>query len=135
GRAEEHLAAILPEQLLPAEFSTLDRMPLTSRGKIDRARLPRAGAVPGGEHLAPRTESERLVARAWAAVLGREEIGIREKFFEAGGSSLTLVQLSGRLSALDRGSLSVATLLDHPTIEQLAARMDRHAAGLEDYEL
>jgi amino acid adenylation domain-containing protein/non-ribosomal peptide synthase protein (TIGR01720 family) len=135
GELREHLAAILPEQLVPAEFSTLDRMPLTSRGKVDRTRLPRAGAVPGGENLAPRTESERLVARAWAAVLGREQIGVTEKFFEAGGSSLTLVQLAGEFARLGRTELPVAVLLDHPTIEAMAKRVGAGPHATADHEL
>ncbi|MCS7482527.1 non-ribosomal peptide synthetase [Umezawaea endophytica] len=135
GELREHLAAILPEQLLPTEFSTIDRIPLTSRGKVDRARLPRAGTVHGGEHLAPRTETERLVARAWAAVLGREEIGVRERFFEAGGSSLTLVQLAGEFARLGRTELPVAVLLDHPTIEAMAKRVGAESRATVDHEL
>jgi amino acid adenylation domain-containing protein len=135
GELREHLAAILPEQLLPAEFGTLDRMPLTSRGKLDRARLPGTGIAPGGGYLAPRTDSERLVARAWAAVLGREEIGVREKFFEAGGSSLTLVQLAGEFVRLGRTELPVAVLLEHPTIEAMAKRVGHAVPVTADHEL
>ncbi|GAA1954513.1 amino acid adenylation domain-containing protein [Amycolatopsis minnesotensis] len=131
----EHLASILPPQLLPAEFGTLDRMPLTTRGKLDRTALPGAGVVPGGGYLAPRTDSERLVARAWAAVLGREEIGVRERFFEAGGSSLTLVRLAGEFARLGRSELPVAVLLDHPTIEAMAKQVGRAERPAVDHEL
>ncbi|HYQ68252.1 non-ribosomal peptide synthetase [Actinophytocola sp.] len=135
GELRDHLAAILPEQLVPAEFGTLDRMPVTSRGKIDRARLPATALAPGAEYLAPRTDSERLVARAWAEVLGRTEIGIRERFFEAGGSSLTLVQLAGEFARLGRPELPVAVLLDHPTIEAMAGRIGPGTRATADHEL
>ncbi|MGC7102151.1 amino acid adenylation domain-containing protein [Amycolatopsis lurida] len=135
GELREHLAAILPEQLLPAEYGTLDRMPLTSRGKLDRAKLPGAAVAPSGDYLAPRTEGERLVARAWAAVLGREEIGVREKFFEAGGSSLTLVRLAGEFARLGRTELPVAVLLEHPTIEAMAKHVGEEARPAADHEL
>ncbi|MBN6039783.1 non-ribosomal peptide synthetase [Amycolatopsis sp. 195334CR] len=134
GELREHLAAILPEQLLPAEFGVLDRMPLTSRGKLDRAKLAGTAVAPGADYLAPRTDSERLVARAWATVLGREEIGVREKFFEAGGSSLTLVRLAGEFARLGRTELPVAVLLEHPTIEAMAKRVGQ-ARPAADHEL
>lgn len=135
GELREHLAEILPPQLVPAEFGTLDRMPLTSRGKLDRDALPRSGVAVDGSYLAPRTDNERLVARAWAAVLGREEIGIREKFFEAGGSSLTLVRLAGEFARLGRTELPVAVLLDHPTIEAMAEQVGRDDRTTADHEL
>ncbi|MET0236200.1 MAG: amino acid adenylation domain-containing protein [Kibdelosporangium sp.] len=125
----------LPEHLVPSSFVPLDQLPVTVNGKVDREALPDSAAVVRTDHVAPRTDTERAVAEIWAGLIGRPDIGIREKFFEAGGSSLTLVQLSGRLAGLGLGTLGVGELLDHSTIEAMAARLDRPPAGPADYEL
>ncbi|MFD9902831.1 amino acid adenylation domain-containing protein [Streptomyces sp. NPDC059063] len=127
GELREHLAVHLPEQMIPTVFVPLDRLPLTPYGKVDRRALPSPEAPVGATYLPPRTDSERTVAEAWTGLLGRARVGIREKFFEAGGSSLTLIQLADRLPGL-----SMAELLAHSTIEEMAARLDLRRAGPAD---
>ncbi|MGP4045430.1 amino acid adenylation domain-containing protein [Streptomyces sp. 2A115] len=127
GELREHLAGRLPEQMIPTAFVPMERLPLTLYGKVDRQALPSPEAPVGPAYLPPRTDSERAVAEAWTGLLGRARVGIREKFFEAGGSSLTLIQLRDRLPAL-----SVAELLEHSTVEEMAARLDMRRATHAD---
>jgi amino acid adenylation domain-containing protein/non-ribosomal peptide synthase protein (TIGR01720 family) len=130
------LTATMPDYLVPSQFVVLEGLPLTVNGKIDRAALPVPGAQQDVSQIAPRTPMERAVAEVWEELIGRERIGVREKFFEAGGSSLTLVQLSGRLTGLGKGEVTVGELLDHSTIEEMAARLDADpAGGPGDFEL
>jgi acyl-coenzyme A synthetase/AMP-(fatty) acid ligase len=130
------LTATMPDYLVPSQFVVLEGLPLTVNGKIDRAALPVPGARQDVGQIAPRTPMERAVAEVWEELIGRERIGVREKFYEAGGSSLTLVQLSGRLTGLGRGEVTVGELLDHSTIEEMAARLDADpAGGAGDFEL
>ncbi|WP_211769802.1 non-ribosomal peptide synthetase [Kutzneria sp. CA-103260] len=124
----EHLAQRLPDHLVPRQFVLLEQLPLTANGKVDRRALPEPGTQRAEVDEPPRTDSEREVAAIWRELTGRDHIGVREKFFEAGGSSLTLLQLAGRLA------LPVGDLLDHSTIEAMAARLDA-GADAGDQEL
>jgi hypothetical protein len=120
----EFLAETLSAHLVPSQFVLLERMPLTANGKVDRRALPEPGVRQDGAHVPPRTDSERAVAAVWSELTGREHIDVREKFFEAGGSSLTMIQLAGRLA------LPVGALLTGSTIEAMAALL----SGKNDYD-
>ncbi|MFJ9613764.1 non-ribosomal peptide synthetase [Streptomyces noursei] len=129
-----YLTDRLPAHLVPSAVGLVEALPLTSRGKVDRPALaatpvPRADTGP-----APRTGTERAVAALWAELLGRgaEEIGAREKFFEAGGSSLTLLELAGRLGVLGGTEIPVAALLERPTVEAMARLLAERTAGAAD---
>src|ERR671923_126105 len=96
-----HLAASLPDYMLPAEIQVVDRLPLTDNGKVDRKTLRSwlrretgGGAVVGEE---PQTELERRLAEGWSQVLVVETIGRDQTFFELGGDSLLAAQLTGRV--------------------------------------
>jgi amino acid adenylation domain-containing protein len=115
------LSRSLPDYMLPSAFVTLDAMPLTANGKIDRSALPVTRFdIEAGE---PRTESERFVTRVWADVLGLADVGINEDFFRLGGNSLTAAQIIARVAELAPG-LSPRTLmrdlLRNPTAAQFA---------------
>src|SRR5262245_40444575 len=81
-----HLAARLPEYMVPHAFVFLDELPLTSNGKLDRKALP-APAPPPGPNTSPRTPTEARIAAIWAEVLGGCP-ATDDDFFAAGGDSL-----------------------------------------------
>ncbi|CUW25653.1 non-ribosomal peptide synthetase [Streptomyces reticuli] len=116
-----HLAGLLPPHMVPAVFVPLDRLPLTPNGKTDRRALPAPGPVPAGDgpRTAPRTDTERRIARIWADVLGIEEVGADDNFFALGGDSVLSMQVVSRLR---RDGLHVATrdLFTHQTVAELA---------------
>src|SRR5207248_5167463 len=85
-----HLKQYLPEYMLPAAVVTLDALPLTPTGKLDRNALPRpdlSGLTAEDSFVAPRTPDEEMLAGIWAEVLNRECVGIHDNFFELGGHS------------------------------------------------
>ncbi|MFE9611846.1 amino acid adenylation domain-containing protein [Streptomyces sp. NPDC006012] len=110
----------LPEYMVPATLTVLDRFPLTPNGKVDRAALPRPAAGAGEESAPPRTPTEHRLARVWAQLLGLPGIGIDDDFFALGGDSFTAVRA---VRACDPG-LRVIDLFTRPTIRALAAHLD-----------
>jgi amino acid adenylation domain-containing protein len=125
ARLRRALEEELPDAMVPSTFVSLDALPLTANGKLDRRALPAPGAARGAAdgYLPPRTAAELGLARIWEGVLGRAPIGVRDNFFDLGGHSLLAVRLLGRIrESLDR-SVPLACLFQHPTVESLARQL------------
>ncbi|MEU4626609.1 non-ribosomal peptide synthase/polyketide synthase [Actinoplanes sp. NPDC023801] len=124
------LGRSLPEHLLPAAFVAVDRLPTTSSGKLDRRSLPEPDfrGVPGGVTVPPRTAAERLVARIWAEVLGVEQVGATDNFFDLGGDSILSMRVTSRLREDSGVRVSPRAVFDAPDLAALAALLDG-AAG------
>ncbi|MFC4374718.1 non-ribosomal peptide synthase/polyketide synthase [Nocardia halotolerans] len=116
------LAVELPGHLVPAVVLELDALPVNSSGKLDRDALPRPH-LRRAAFRAPVTETEQLVAGAFARVLGLDRIGMDDNFFDLGGNSLTAVQLSSRLSAALDTAVPVAWFFTDPTPAVVVARL------------
>ncbi|CAM5236951.1 Carrier domain-containing protein OS=Streptomyces fumanus OX=67302 GN=GCM10018772_35720 PE=4 SV=1 [Streptomyces fumanus] len=92
----EHVAAALPEYMVPAAVMPLDHLPMTVNGKVDRAALPApdfGGLVSARE---PRTDTEAALCALFAEVLGLERVGVEDDFFTLGGDSIMSMQLASR---------------------------------------
>ncbi|WP_274543380.1 non-ribosomal peptide synthetase [Streptomyces sp. DH-12] len=120
----EHLRRQLPEYMRPAAVVPLDRLPLTSNGKLDRAALPAFDAEPADIGRAPATPQEQVVCELFAEVLGRPVVGVSEDFFDLGGHSLLATRLIARLRAAFGVELGVRSLFEAPTPAGIAARLD-----------
>jgi amino acid adenylation domain-containing protein len=114
--------ARLPEYMVPASFEILATLPLTSHGKVDRPALRERHreTLNPTERLAPRTDLERSISAAWEQVLG-VTVSIHDKFFDAGGHSLLLVQLQRVLRDSLGRDIPLLTLFRYPTVSSLAA--------------
>ncbi|MDL9937935.1 amino acid adenylation domain-containing protein [Gordonia sp. ABSL1-1] len=113
------VAERLPEYMRPTVWMLLERMPLNSAGKVDRTSLPRP-QVAEAEYVAPRSETERVVAAVFAGVLGAERVSVLDSFFDLGGNSLSATKVAARLSAeLDR-EIPVTAIFDAPTVQAMA---------------
>jgi amino acid adenylation domain-containing protein len=118
----------LPAYMVPGQIVTVDRLPLASTGKVDRAVLASlvpATAESAGGHLA--TANEQLVARIWESVLGITGIGRDDRFLDLGGHSLLAMRVASRLQTELGVSVSLRTALTHPTVASLAGELDRLA--------
>ncbi|HET7488908.1 MAG TPA: amino acid adenylation domain-containing protein [Acidimicrobiales bacterium] len=117
-----HLAAALPEYMVPQTFTTLNELPLSATGKVDRRGLP-VPTVPTGHGRTdpPADEIEALLAALWSEVLQVEGIGTEDNFFDLGGQSLAAARVVARLSELLPVSLPLRAVFDHPTVRDLAA--------------
>ncbi|HKE18418.1 MAG TPA: amino acid adenylation domain-containing protein [Kofleriaceae bacterium] len=128
-----HLRAKLPEYMVPARIVMLDRLPLSSNGKVDRAALPEVnGEDSSASALAEEaTATERDVTALWSALLGRpaEQIPRRMNFFDLGGNSLLLVALSNALRDQLGHVVPLAQLFQKTTVHALAAHLDEQASS------
>ncbi|MFG6107532.1 amino acid adenylation domain-containing protein [Leptothoe sp. EHU-05/26/07-4] len=120
---KQWLRKTLPGYMIPSIFISLESMPLTPNGKIDRRALPTPDAIHhnlGQSVVAPRDEIEESIDRIWAQVLGIGEISIHDNFFELGGHSLIATQIIARIETTLGIELSLSNLFDTPTIAELA---------------
>ncbi|MBP2479340.1 amino acid adenylation domain-containing protein [Crossiella equi] len=117
-----HAAARLPAYMVPAAFCLLDRFPLTTNGKLDRRALPAPGRADSvdGAGVAPRDAAEAALAGVWREVLGLDEVGVTDDFFEVGGDSLSAVRVRSRVLAATGVALPARAVFDRPTIAELA---------------
>ncbi|WP_334026392.1 amino acid adenylation domain-containing protein [Nocardia terpenica] len=118
-----HVAAHLPTHMVPSSLTVLDRIPLTPVGKLDRAALPHPQPVPTAVRE-PETDTEHLVARVMADLVGADSVGADDSFFEIGGNSLLATQLVARLATATGTRLQVRTVFAAPTVAELAALLD-----------
>ncbi|HEX6526431.1 MAG TPA: amino acid adenylation domain-containing protein, partial [Streptosporangiaceae bacterium] len=117
-----HLAVTLPDYMIPATFTTLDALPLSPNGKLDRNALPAPDRdSTATSYTAPRTPAEQAIAAIWADVLGIDQIGIHDNFFELGGDSILSIQIVARVRQAGH-HFTVKDLYLHQTIAELAPR-------------
>ncbi|CAN5240699.1 N/A [soil metagenome] len=114
----------LPAQLIPARFLPVSEYPLNPNGKVDRAQLAEHLDTPGlpATIEASATAMERAIATIWTRILG-SQVGLDENFFDAGGSSLQLLEVAAELSRLLGKPLDSTELFEHTTVRSLAAKL------------
>ncbi|WP_338855634.1 amino acid adenylation domain-containing protein [Gordonia hongkongensis] len=125
------LAAQLPGHMVPASITVLDEFPLTPVGKLDRAALP-APEVASVEFVAPATPVEQAIADAYAEVLGVEQIGATDSFFDLGGNSLSATRVAAALRDRNGFDIELAWLFSDPTVRGLARRLAEDNAVSND---
>jgi aspartate racemase len=117
----ESLKQHLPAYMIPSSFMPLVQLPLTANGKVDRAALPAPDEHRREQlYVAPRTETEILIAEVFAEVLEQEKVGLHDSFFDAGGHSLLAIQLIGRIRKAFSIDLPLKFFFENPTVQGVA---------------
>ncbi|HEU4963561.1 MAG TPA: condensation domain-containing protein, partial [Bacilli bacterium] len=121
------LAQELPDYMIPSYFVFLERMPITTNGKVDRKALPepKGETLRSAAYLAPRTKTEADLAAIWSAVLELEQVGVHDDFFELGGHSLKASNLIARIYQQMGVKLPLRAVFQAGTLAELAAWVDR----------
>ena len=119
------LKETLPDYMIPSFWMTLNELPVTANGKVDRKALPEPDIEAGsGEYKAPTTDMEELLVGIWQDVLGIPEIGVSDNFFSMGGDSIKGIQMASRLNQ-HGWKLEMKDLFQHPTIGELTQYVER----------
>ena len=130
GALRTHIKTKLPDYMVPAVFVTLDSLPLTANGKVDRAAMPEPDFEDVRGHRAPETPLQRDLCAIFASVLDLPDIGIDDSFFDVGGQSLQAMRLLNRIKSELRIELLINVLFDFPTVAELAAHIEtKHASA------
>ena len=122
AEVREHLRTKLPEYMVPSAIVILERFPLTANGKVDRKGLPapaRSGAEAGSTSAVSRDSLDLQMIKLWEKVLNVRPIGLRDNFFDLGGSSLVAVRLFSEMRKLFGRGFPLSVLFQAPTVEKL----------------
>ncbi|MEM9004050.1 MAG: amino acid adenylation domain-containing protein [Cyanobacteria bacterium P01_F01_bin.86] len=111
----------LPEYMIPSAFSFLDKLPLTSNGKVDRKALPEADILPTPKvsSVSPTTETEKILADILKQVLQIEKVGIYDNFFDLGGNSIHIVQVHNKVREVFKKDIPITEIFRYPTVSDL----------------
>jgi acyl carrier protein len=130
-----HLAGLLPDYMMPAVLASLDALPRTPSGKVDRQALPEpAEPGAGGALVEPGTQLEKALAGIWEQVLGVPRVGTTDDFFALGGHSLLAAQVVAQVRSDFAVELPMHSLFMMPTVASLAAEIDRMMQSADEDE-
>ncbi|VWX62459.1 Amino acid adenylation domain-containing protein [Burkholderiales bacterium 8X] len=119
----DHLRSRLPQYMIPQHFVLLETMPQLPNGKVNRAALPapviEAVLADGRSYLAPETPNEQAIARIWSGLLGVEQVGRMDNFFDLGGHSLLAMRAVTAIEE-ELGMKVLPRRLIYETLRQLA---------------
>ncbi|HEY6376807.1 MAG TPA: amino acid adenylation domain-containing protein, partial [Edaphobacter sp.] len=117
------LKRLLPDYMLPTAYVFLDQIPISPNGKIDRQALPLSAEtqpLQADTYIAPRSTLEKMLVGIWAEVLGVQQIGLDDDFFDLGGHSLVGVRLLAKIKRTYQVNLELAVLFEARTVRQFA---------------
>ncbi|MDQ1355345.1 MAG: hypothetical protein QG657_5655 [Acidobacteriota bacterium] len=128
---QDYLAKELPVYMVPSYFVRMEKIPVTSNGKVDWKALPPVDTKTAGatvEYAAPRNNIEKKLVEIWSEVLvgdSNRKLGIDDNFFELGGNSLDIFKVSNRIKQQLEKEIPVTVIFRYPTVRALAAYLDQ----------
>lgn len=110
----------IPQYMIPSYMIQIEKIPLTSNGKVDKNNLPAFEMKSVREYIEPRTLTECTLARIFENVLGVKKVGRNDNFFELGGHSLRATKLIYLIMENLGVSISMRDIFKYPVIHDLA---------------
>ncbi|MEN6349572.1 MAG: amino acid adenylation domain-containing protein [Syntrophomonas sp.] len=128
---KQKIAKELPDYMVPAHLIRLDELPMTPNGKVDRKALPEplTELNAGQAHTAAATRKEKDILEIWKSVLGVENIGVHDNFFQLGGHSLKAVTVTALLQ--ENYDIKVSDIFKYQTIAELAKNINESKDNLK----
>ncbi|MCR8577388.1 non-ribosomal peptide synthetase [Streptomyces sp. Isolate_219] len=126
------VAQRMPDYMVPSAFMTLESMPLTANGKVDRRALPVPELTSGAAYRAPSTPQEELLTDVFAQLLGVERVGVDDNFFDLGGHSLLATKLISRIRTVLSVEVPIRLVFRAPTVAELAAHLSGGSEAVGD---
>jgi thioesterase domain-containing protein/acyl carrier protein len=128
------MAEKLPEFMMPSKFVVLERLPMTTSGKVDRRALPVPAPDPreSARGIAPRNEVESKLVALFQNVLGIPSVGITDNFFDLGGHSLLAARLVSEVGKIAGQHIPLSALFGGATVESLAQLIQKKPEANED---
>jgi amino acid adenylation domain-containing protein/non-ribosomal peptide synthase protein (TIGR01720 family) len=133
-----YLGDALPSYMIPEQFVYLKELPLTSNGKVDKKRLPepeKFRSESKADYVAPRNETEEKLTVICKEILGLDQIGVRDNFFDVGGHSLKAMRFITQIRKDFQVSLNMEEIFENATIEFVAEEITRRKWAMEKPEL
>lgn len=130
-KLREALSEALPTYMIPSYFVQVKKLPLTPNGKVDRKALKEQnGSIStGNAYEAPRSETEQVLAFIWQEILGVDQIGLHDHFFDLGGHSLRAMMLVSRIHQKLDVEVPLRDVFQYPTLEALASAITSKEKG------
>jgi natural product biosynthesis luciferase-like monooxygenase protein len=133
-----HLAKVLTDVMIPAQFITVENFPMTPNQKVDRGKLPKPGeksSLSPENFVAPVNTLQREISEIFRAALGLEKVGMFDNFFSLGGHSLLAVQIHRQMKAKLAPQLGITDVFRFPTVAALSDHISRGSASSEALNL
>jgi len=124
---KNHLGTMLPDYMIPSYFTQVEKIPLTSNGKVDRSALLsiETQIITGVSYEAPSNETEEQLYEIWKKLLHLDNVSTNDNFFDLGGQSLKAVILVSKISQFFNVELNLSEVFMYPTIKGLAEQISK----------
>jgi acyl carrier protein len=114
----------LPTYMVPSHFIPVEQIPLTPNGKVDQQALFAVEISHTPNYIAPQGKIEKMIAETWKEVLDIDKVGVNDNFFEVGGTSLDVIQVTTRIKEALNRDIPIVIIFQYPTISALAGYLE-----------
>ncbi|MFB6454149.1 non-ribosomal peptide synthase/polyketide synthase [Chitinophaga sp. Hz27] len=130
-KIQAYLKQLLPDYMVPAVLMPLEKLPLTSNGKVNKRALPEPdhSLMPAAAYMPPRNATELVLTGIWQQLLKVSRVGIYDNFFELGGHSLLVTRVVSAIRRELEVEIPIRDLFSYPTVADLAAHIRRQQPG------